>query len=52
MKKYSFLGLFALFFSFNAVAQTQWKELFNGTDLKGWTKKNGEAEYKIINKTR
>ena len=51
MKKYSFLGLFALFFSFNAVAQTQWKELFNGTDLKGWTKKNGEAEYKIINKT-
>lgn len=33
------------------VAQAQWKELFNGNDLKGWTKKNGNAEYKIVNKT-
>jgi len=33
------------------LAQAQWKDLFNGTDLKGWTKKNGNAEYKIINKT-
>lgn len=33
------------------LAQAQWKDLFNGTDLNGWTKKNGNAEYKIINKT-
>ncbi len=31
-------------------AQGQWKDLFNGTDLKGWTKRNGNAEYKIVNK--
>ena len=33
------------------LAQAQWKDLFNGTDLNGWTKKNGNAAYKIINKT-
>lgn len=27
----------------------QWKDLFNGKDLKGWVKKNGNAEYKIVN---
>lgn len=29
----------------------QWKDLFNGKDLKGWVKKNGNAEYKIVNNT-
>jgi Domain of Unknown Function (DUF1080) len=29
----------------------QWKDLFNGKDLKGWVKKNGNAEYKIANNT-
>ena len=31
-------------------SQTQWKSLFSGTDLKGWVKRNGTAEYKIVNK--
>ncbi|MFC5411075.1 DUF1080 domain-containing protein [Larkinella bovis] len=39
------------FFSFNALGQAPWKELFNGSDLKGWVKRNGTAEYKIVNKT-
>lgn len=38
-----------LLFSFTA--QAQWKDLFNGTDLKGWAKRNGNAEYRIENKT-
>ena len=50
MKKIFLLGLLSLF-SINIFAQNQWKELFNGTDFKGWTKKNGNAEYKIVNKT-
>jgi hypothetical protein len=35
--------------SFHSFAQ--WKDLFNGKDLKGWAKKNGNAEYKIVNNT-
>lgn len=31
-------------------SQNQWKSLFNGSDLKGWVKRNGNAEYKIVNK--
>jgi len=52
MKKYflSFQTTILLLFCC-LLAQAQWKDLFNGTDLKGWTKKNGNAEYKIINKT-
>ena len=30
--------------------QARWKDLFNGSDLKGWVKRNGNAEYKIVNK--
>ena len=41
---------FLTLLSINTFGQTQWKDLFNGTDLKGWTKKNGNAEYKIIDK--
>lgn len=33
------------------LSQAQWKDLFNGTDLKGWVVRNGNAEYKIENKT-
>jgi len=52
MKKYflSILSTILLLFCCS-LAQAQWKDLFNGLDLKGWTKKNGNAEYKIINKT-
>ena len=30
-----------------AEAQTKWENLFNGKNLKGWTKLNGEAEYRV-----
>jgi len=50
MKNTFYLVAFFLISS-NIFAQAQWKELFNGTDLKGWSKKNGNAEYKIVNKT-
>ena len=26
-----------------------WENLFNGTDLQGWTKLNGNAEYRVEN---
>lgn len=41
--------LFSLL-SISTFSQPQWKSLFNGTDLKGWVKRNGTAEYKIIDK--
>lgn len=44
-RKIVFFGM--LFLSFGAEAQ--WKDLFNGKDLKGWVRRNGEAEYKIEN---
>ena len=47
VSKVAFLGVLLL----NFTAQAQWKDLFNGTDLKGWVKRNGNAEYKIENKT-
>lgn len=47
MKKAFVLGFLSLCF-FSVFAQNQWKELFNGTDFRGWTKKNGNAEYKIV----
>lgn len=40
------LSLFAL----QTFGQAKWKDLFNGSDLKGWVKRNGNAEYKIVNK--
>ena len=46
-RKIAFFGM--LFLSFGAEAQ--WKDLFNGKDLKGWIRRNGEAEYKIENQT-
>jgi len=32
-----------------ASGQPLWKELFNGVDLNGWIKRNGDAEYRISN---
>ncbi len=29
-------------------SSTQWEYLFNGTDLTGWVKKNGQAPYQVI----
>lgn len=47
VSKVAFFGMLLLSFA----SKAQWKDLFNGTDLKGWTKRNGNAEYKIENKT-
>lgn len=49
MKNYTIIFILAIRCFFTAHAQ--WKPLFNGTDLKGFVKKNGNAEYKIIDKT-
>jgi hypothetical protein len=43
------LALFSLL-AIHSFAQAKWKDLFNGTDLKGWVKRNGDADYKIVNK--
>ena len=37
--------------SFLSFAQPQWESLFNGKNLKGWTKLNGTADYKIEDET-
>ena len=29
----------------------QWTSLFNGTDLSGWTQRNGTATYRVVDKT-
>lgn len=51
MKKYSLLIL-ALVVVFTATAQEpKWQSLFNGRNLSGWTKLNGDAEYKVKDKT-
>lgn len=49
--KSTFFVCFLTLLTCNVFGQAQWKDLFNGTDLKGWTKKNGNAEYKIKDKT-
>ena len=50
MKSTATFCLFLLL-AFNVFGQAPWKDLFNGTDLKGWVKRNGSAEYKIADKT-
>ena len=49
--KYLIKLVFLCLLLFSFTSQAQWKDLFNGTDLKGWIKRNGNAEYKIDNKT-
>lgn len=46
MKKISFLLIFSAF-CFSGFSQVKWESLFNGKNLKGWTKLNGTAEYKV-----
>jgi len=50
MKSTATFCLFLLL-AINVFGQAPWKDLFNGTDLKGWVKRNGNAEYKIADKT-
>jgi hypothetical protein len=50
MRKFPFSFCLLSFISLTTFAQAPWKDLFNGSDLKGWVKRNGNAEYKIIDK--
>lgn len=51
MKKI-FLLLFTLTFTVAIIGQeAKWQNLFNGRNLKGWTKLNGTAEYKVQDRT-
>ena len=50
--KRDILVLIATVFIVSASAQeAKWQDLFNGRTLKGWTKLNGTAEYKVQDKT-
>lgn len=49
MKKYLFLFIAATMVSSLAAQEARWQNLFNGKNLKGWTKLNGTAEYKVSN---
>jgi len=51
MKK-SILALLSIMIVISAFAQEpKWQDLFNGKNLKGWTKLNGTADYKVQDKT-
>ena len=46
--KRNILVLIATLFVVAASAQeAKWQDLFNGKNLRGWTKLNGTAEYKV-----
>ena len=48
MKKKLILAAFMLScLATGSHAQAQWENLFNGKNLKGWTRLNGNAEYKV-----
>jgi len=47
IKKLSFILVFTIFTNLFSYSQPVWDELFNGKNLKGWKKLNGEAEYKV-----
>ena len=53
MKKANFIKSFVLSATFSLVmintGFAQWKNLFNGKDLKGWNQKNGKARYTVEN---
>ncbi|HQG08989.1 MAG TPA: DUF1080 domain-containing protein, partial [Dysgonamonadaceae bacterium] len=51
MKK-NILFVLAMIAVFSLSAQeAKWQDLFNGKNLKGWTKLNGTAEYQVKDKT-
>ncbi|MDD3494558.1 MAG: DUF1080 domain-containing protein [Dysgonamonadaceae bacterium] len=47
MKKQIFILIAMLVAVATSAQEPQWQNLFNGKNLKGWTKLNGTAEYKI-----
>jgi len=51
MKKYVILFI-SLFIAFASSAQeAKWHDLFNGKNLKGWTRVNGTADFIVKDKT-
>lgn len=50
MKKFLFTLFSALIVMAASTQEAKWQELFNGRNLKGWTKLNGTAEYKVQEK--
>jgi len=50
MRKNIFLAILILFTA-SINAQENWEQLFNGKNLKGWKKLNGNAEYKVFDGT-
>ena len=47
MKRIFVIVAMALAMSLTVSAQSNWRNLFNGKNLKGWTKLNGTAEYTV-----
>jgi hypothetical protein len=46
-KKQTMLFLITVTFSVTALSQNKWQTLFNGSDLSGWIRLNGTADYTI-----
>ncbi len=51
MRKGLFLIIISLITLSVSAQEAKWTELFNGKNLKGWTKINGTADYKVVDKT-
>ncbi len=51
MKKQVFLFIMMTAFIAASAQEPHWQDLFNGKNLKGWTKLNGTAEYKVQDNT-
>ena len=51
IKRNIVLLLSVLFFTTLSAQEPQWQSLFNGKNLRGWTKLNGNAEFKVVDKT-
>lgn len=47
--KHVFLGVLLMIIALSVSAQSQWTNLFNGKNLRGWKVLNGTAEYKVVN---
>ena len=45
----STLTILSFLLALSISAQGDWQSLFNGKDLAGWTKRNGQAEYRVEN---
>ena len=46
MKRFLF-SLLAFSVAASSFAQNNWRDIFNGKNLKGWTRINGDAEYVV-----